>query len=82
MNMNLGDIIVFRKFIMDRRAAAEARKAKEQAQNNPMRNKYLNAAYRGHPQGGITGTKDDPNRFNAMTRDDYAKLEEDLEELT
>lgn len=81
--MNIGDLVILRKFILERRAAADERKAKEEnnSKNNAMRHKLMNAAYRGHPQGGITGTDDDPNRFQHLTRDDYAKLEDDFNDM-
>lgn len=81
--MNIGDLVILRKFILERRAAADERKAKEEnnSKNNAMRHKLMNAAYRGHPQGGITGTADDPNRFQHLTRDDYAKLEDDFNDM-
>ena len=80
--MNIGDLVILRKFILERRAAADARKAKEEnSKNDAMRHKLMNAAYRGHPQGGITGTADDPNRFQHLTRDDYAKLEDDFNDM-
>lgn len=81
--MNIGDLVILRKFILERRAAADERKAKEanDSKNNTMRHKLMNAAYRGHPQAGITGTDDDPNRFQHLTRDDYAKLEDDFNDM-
>lgn len=80
--MNIGDLVILRKFILERRAAADERKAKEEnSKNNAMRHKLMNAAYRGHPQGGITGTDADPNRFQHLTRDDYAKLEDDFNDM-
>lgn len=81
--MNIGDLVILRKFILERRAAADERKAKEanNSKNNAMRHKLMNAAYRGHPQAGITGTEDDPHRFQHLTRDDYAKLEDDFNDM-
>ena len=81
--MNIGDLVILRKFILERRAAADERKAKEanNSKNNAMRHNLMNAAYRGHPQAGITGTDDDPNRFQHLTRDDYAKLEDDFNDM-
>ena len=83
LNMNIGDLVILRKFILERRAAADERKAKEEnnSKNNAMRHKLMNAAYRGHPQAGITGTDADPNRFQHLTRDDYAKLEDDFNDM-
>ena len=64
MNMNIGDLIILKDFIIKRREAADAEKNKEKQTSEVERMKALRAAYRGHPQGGIMGTKDQPNRIH------------------
>lgn len=84
LNMPIGDLMLLYKFIRDRREAADAAAEKEKNIEGEMqKNKYIQAAYRGHPQGGITGTPDGPSTKSqsiaSMTREDIARFEDALE---
>ena len=76
MNMNIGDLIILKDFIIKRREAADAEKNKEKQSSEAERMKALSAAYRGHPQGGIMGTKDQPKSY---TREEMDRFTDELE---
>lgn len=76
MNMNIGDLIILKDFIIKRREAADAEKNKEKQTSEAERMKALRAAYRGHPQGGIMGTKDQPKSY---TREEMDRFTDELE---
>ncbi|MFZ2967021.1 MAG: hypothetical protein WA079_08780 [Leuconostoc falkenbergense] len=74
--MNIGDLIILKDFIIKRREAADAEKNKEKQSSEAERMKALRAAYRGHPQGGIMGTKDQPKSY---TREEMDRFTDELE---
>lgn len=74
--MNIGDLIILKDFIIKRREAADAEKNKEKQSSEAERMKALRAAYRGHPQGGIIGTKDQPKSY---TREEMDRFTDELE---
>ena len=76
MNMNIGDLIILKDFIIKRREAADAEKNNEKQSSEAERMKALRAAYRGHPQGGIIGTKDQPKSY---TREEMDRFTDELE---
>lgn len=86
MNMPIGDLLLLNKFIFDQREAADAAKkrAKQEEKDEMMRMRYLQAAYRGHPQAGITGTPQGPSvpvKSQSMTREEAARLEDAFEDM-
>ena len=81
LNMPIGDLMLLYKFIRDRREAADAAAEKEKhKKDEEQKYKYMQAAYRGHPQAGLVppdqGTK---TETPAMTREDMARFEDALE---
>ena len=74
--MNIGDLIILKDFIIKRREAADAEKNKEKQSSEAERMKAIRAAYRGHPQGGIMGTKDQPKSY---TREEMDRFTDELE---
>lgn len=83
LNMPIGDLMLLYKFIRDRREAADAAAEKEKhKKDEEQKYKYMQAAYRGHPQAGLIqpsvdqGTK---TETPAMTREDIARFEDALE---
>ena len=80
LNMPIGDLMLLYKFIRDRREAADAAAEKKHKKDEEQKYKYMQAAYRGHPQAGLTqptqGTK---TETPAMTREDMARFEDALE---
>lgn len=81
LNMPIGDLMLLYKFIRDRREAADAAAEKEKhKKDEEQKYKYMQAAYRGHPQTGLVqpnqGTK---TETPAMTREDMARFEDALE---
>ena len=81
LNMPIGDLMLLYKFIRDRREAADAAAEKEKhKKDEEQKYKYMQAAYRGHPQVGLVppdqGTK---TETPAMTREDMARFEDALE---
>jgi hypothetical protein len=86
MNMPIGDLLLLKKFILDQREAADAakKKAKQEQKDEMMRMRYLQAAYRGHPQAGISGTPQGPSKpveSQNMTREEAARLEDAFEDM-
>ena len=81
LDMPIGDLMLLYKFIRDRREAADAAAEKEKhKKDEEQKYKYMQAAYRGHPQAGLVppdqGTKAETP---AMTREDMACFEDALE---
>ena len=81
LNMPIGDLMLLYKFIRDRREAADAAAEKEKhKKDEEQKYKYIQAAYRGHPQAGLVppdqGTK---TETPAMTREYMARFEDALE---
>lgn len=68
MNMNVSDLLLLHYFIIKRKEAADAVKQKEDKEAS--KNKPMNIF-----QGNLTQKINSP----ALTRDDYAKLEDALE---
>lgn len=83
MNMDIGDIVTLQDFVRQRKELAAKAKEKEAEKDKSQKqmNKILNAAYRGHPQGGISGTPQGPSSQITADREDYAMLEDALEGL-
>lgn len=86
MNMPIGDLLILKKFILDQREAADAakKKAKQEQKDEMMRMRYLQAAYRGHPQASISGTPQGPSKpveSQTMTREEAARLEDAFEDM-
>lgn len=88
LKMPIGDLMLLYKFISDRREAADAVAKKEKDEKDKqVKYKYLQAAYRGHPQANIENLDGsiDTTRIEdarpAMTREDYARFEDALEEM-
>lgn len=84
LNMPIGDLMLLYKFIRDRREAADAAAEKEKhKKDEEQKYKYIQAAYRGHPQAGLMPppSKDQGIKTEtpAMTREDMARFEDALE---
>lgn len=82
LNMPIGDLMLLYKFIRDRREAADAAAEKEKhKKDEEQKYKYMQAAYRGHPQAGLTPIPDQGTKAEtpAMTREDMARFEDALE---
>lgn len=82
LNMPIGDLMLLYKFIRDRREAADAAAEKEKhKKDEEQKYKYMQAAYRGHPQAGLNSIPDQGTKTEtpAMTREDMARFEDALE---
>ena len=81
LNMPIGDLMLLYKFIRDRREAADAAAEKEKhKKDEEQKYKYMQAAYRGHPQAGLVPADQGTTAETpAMTREDMARFEDALE---
>ena len=81
LNMPIGDLMLLYKFIRDRREAADAAAEKEKhKKDEEQKYKYMQAAYRGHPQAGLVQSNQGiKTETPAMTREDMARFEDALE---